>query len=211
MVTAIVLAAGLSARMGEANKLLLPLGGKTVIETVVQNIIDAGIEEVIVVTGHEAEAVKKVLVNLPVQTIHNPDYAKGMTTSIQLGVSMARGSGYMICLSDMPLITPQDYALLKRIFDDQRIINQQCIAIPKFLEEKGNPVIFSSHYKSAILNHLEMEGCKEIIQSNKKNICWIEMSNENILKDMDTVSDYDKIKQLSSPNGVTSPVGRVGR
>ena len=196
MVTAIVLAAGLSARMGDANKLLLPLACKTVIETVVQNIIDANIEEIIVVTGHEAEDVKKALANLPVQIIHNPHFTKGMTTSIQLGVSMARGNGYMICLSDMPLIKPEDYAFLKKRFNEQQLVNEQCIVIPKFLDEKGNPVIFSSFYREAILIHQEMEGCRAIIQTNKKNICWAEMSNDNILRDMDTNAEYEKMKQL---------------
>lgn len=200
MLTAIVLAAGLSARMGQANKLLLPIARKTVIETVVQNIIDAGIEEIIVVTGHEAADVKKAVANLPVHIIYNPDYTKGMTTSIQLGVSTAGGDGYMICLSDMPLIALQDYAFLKKSFEQQQLVNKQCIVIPKFLDEKGNPVIFSSFYKEAILNHTEMEGCREIIQSNKKNICGTEMGNDNILRDMDTLAEYERVKQLIEHN-----------
>ena len=81
MVTAIVLAAGLSQRMGAVNKLLLQYKGKTIIETTLTNILASGIKEIIVITGHEAEKVKGVIQYLPVLIIDNPNYAKGMTTS----------------------------------------------------------------------------------------------------------------------------------
>jgi len=194
MVTAIVLAAGLSARMGKENKLLLPFRGKTVIETVVQNLVNAGIGEIIVVTGHEAEMVKRTLVHLPVQIVYNPDYEKGMTTSIQLGVTMAEGDGYMICLSDMPMITAEEYLFLAESFERQKLLNQECISIPLFENKKGNPVIFSSFYKPAINHHFDMEGCREIIQSNRENVSWVDMKLANTLIDIDTIHDYEKLK-----------------
>src|SRR4051812_30983807 len=105
MVTAIVLAAGLSKRMGSINKLLLQYKGKTIIETTLINILASKIDEVIVVTGHEEEKVQAAIQHLPVTIIHNSDYAKGMTTSIQIGIKHAKESGYMICLGDMFKIT----------------------------------------------------------------------------------------------------------
>ncbi|HEV3251229.1 MAG TPA: nucleotidyltransferase family protein, partial [Puia sp.] len=113
MLSAIVLAAGLSKRMGKANKLLLPYKGKTVIEIVVENILTAGLGEVIVVTGHEEEKLRNALKNLAVDFVHNPRYLTGMTSSIQEGIRPAKGKGYMICLSDMLLISADEYALLK--------------------------------------------------------------------------------------------------
>jgi molybdenum cofactor cytidylyltransferase len=195
MVTAIVLAAGMSARMGKQNKLLLPFAGKTVVETVVQNLVNADIGQIIVITGYEAEMVKRVLTHLPVQIIENSHYAKGMTTSIKAGVAAASGEGYMICLSDMPLITAKEYSFLADIFNKQRLVNSNCICIPKFKDSKGNPVIFSSSYKRLILEHEKMEGCKEIIQLNKENIYWVDIS-ANTLRDMDTAGEYESIKNL---------------
>ena len=193
MVSAIVLAAGLSTRMGTANKLLLAYKNKTVIATVIENIIAAGIEEIIVVSGFEAEKIQGALEGLAVQFVHNPAYEKGMTASIQHGVSVAKGNGYMICLSDMVLIEPAEYTLLKEAFELQLKLDRKCICMPRFKNEKGNPVIFSSFYKKAILQHKDMEGCKEIVQLNKAHIHWIEMDSLHILQDMDYPEDYSRL------------------
>ncbi|HRI20082.1 MAG TPA: nucleotidyltransferase family protein [Panacibacter sp.] len=195
MLTAIVLAAGTSTRMGNTNKLLLPYKNKTVIATVAENVINAGIGEVIVVTGFEAEKIQQALKGLPVQFVNNPAYAKGMTTSIQHGVLQAKGNGFMICLSDMVLITPHEYSLLNNCFGEQLMHNEKCICIPLYNKEKGNPVIFSSSYKQAILNHTGMEGCKEIVQENKEYIHFIEMNTPHILQDMDYPGDYEKLRK----------------
>ena len=71
MVTAIVLSAGLSQRMGNINKLLFKYKGKTIIETTLENILASQVDEVIVVTGHEAEKVKEAVAHLPVTIIYN--------------------------------------------------------------------------------------------------------------------------------------------
>ena len=102
-ISVIVLAAGLSRRMGKANKLLLPLGEKTIVETTISNIIAAELGETLVIVGHEAEAVRcqmsdfrfQVLdfnlenANFEGQILTNPRYEMGMTTSIQTGVAAA--------------------------------------------------------------------------------------------------------------------------
>lgn len=193
MLSAIVLAAGSSRRMGNKNKLLLPYNGKTVLTTTTGNILAAGIEEVIVVTGHDATLVEGAIRHLPVSIVHNSRYERGMTSSIQEGVRAAKGDGYMICLSDMVLITPGEYALLKNNFEEKRQSNSKCICLPQYKDGKGNPVIFSSWYKDAILQHEETEGCKQIIRSNKENIYWVGMPTDHVLRDMDSPGDYEAL------------------
>lgn len=190
MLSAILLAAGLSARMEGKNKMLLPFDGRTVIEKVVENIVASGSGEVIVVTGRDALTVHDLLQYSPVKIIYNNDFADGMTTSIQQGIHTANGNGYMICLGDMPFITPQEYRKLNESFEEQRRTNEACICIPGYKNQKGNPVIFSSFYKKQILEHTNMQGCKEIVQANKQNIHVIEMFTDNILRDIDTTDDY---------------------
>ena len=192
MISAIVLAAGLSARMEGKNKMLLPFDGKTVIEKVVANIIASGIGEVIVVTGRDALTVHDLLQYSPVKIIYNNDFADGMTTSIQQGIYAANGDGYMICLGDMPFITSQEYRKLCTSFEEQRRTNEACISIAEYKNQKGNPVIFSSFYKKQILDHPNMDGCKEIVQDNKENVFVVEMASGNILKDIDTLEDYNE-------------------
>lgn len=193
MVTAIILAAGLSKRMGNDNKMLLTYKGKTIIAATVENIIASGIEHIIVVAGFEYEKIREALEALPVQLIDNLSYEKGMTTSIQKGVASATADGYMICLGDMVHIAPSEYALLARSFDESYAKNEACIIMPFYKGEKGNPVVFSSHYKNAILHNADMEGCKNIVQANRRNIVAIEMLANNILLDLDYPADYEKL------------------
>ena len=192
MVSAIVLAAGLSATMESRNKMLLPFNGKTVIGKVVENIVSSGIDDIIVVTGRDALQVQELLQIYPVKIINNDHFAKGMTTSIQKGVYAANGNGYMICLGDMPFITSEEYEMLYNFFEEKKEINEACICIPEYKNQKGNPVIFSSFYKKQILDHANMDGCKKIVQANKGNVYAVEMNSENILKDIDTAEDYKR-------------------
>src|SRR6186997_2110781 len=131
MVSAIVLAAGLSKRMGNENKLLLPYNDKTIIETTLQHLLDAGMEEIIVITGHETKLVSTTIQHLPVTIMHNPFYEKGMTTSIQKGVETATGKGYMICLADMFSITDSEYQSIRITFEKQLLNDERCICIPQ--------------------------------------------------------------------------------
>lgn len=193
MISAIVLAAGLSRRMGAANKMILPYMGKTIITATVEQIIASGITEIIVVTGFEPEKIKAALAGLPIQLVHNPYYEKGMTTSIQQGVAQAKGNGYMICLGDMIRITPGEYALLNTKFEEQYAVDPACILLPFYNGEKGNPVIFSGHYRQAISAHQDMEGCKGIVQDNKQHLCRIEMPTNHVLMDMDYPEDYQQL------------------
>ena len=193
--SAIVLAAGESRRMKERNKLLLLFRNTIVIRHVVENILAAGLDEVIVVLGHEAGKVQGALTNLSVKFVLNENFEKGMTTSIQAGVKNASGSGCMICLSDMVMINSGEYAMMKDEFLKQLEHDSTCICIPRYNNEKGNPVIFSSHYRDAILQHEEMEGCKAIVQQNKKHIHWIEMNTPHVLQDMDSPEDYEQLNR----------------
>lgn len=190
MISAIVLAAGTSSRMEGKNKLLLPLPGKTPVEIVVEHILASGINDVIVVTGYKARTIQSLLQHLPVRFIHNPVYEKGMTSSIQKGVSVAKGNGYMICLSDMPFVTSVDYRLLKESMEDACRNDNKCICVPVYKNSQGNPVVFSSFYKDLIMQHEYNGGCKKIVEAYVKHVNRVEVNNENIFIDIDTPEDY---------------------
>lgn len=196
MLSAIVLAAGSSKRMEGENKLLLPFLGATIIECVVKTILAAGITEVIIVTGFQKEKIETALENYPVQCVHNPNHEKGMTTSIQTGVSVCNGNGYMICLGDMIAVTANEYAMLKDQFEIFVAINASGICIPVYNSKRGNPVIFSATYRNEILAHTEMEGCKKIVQANQQNVYEVVMPFNHILQDIDYKGDYEKLVSL---------------
>jgi len=194
MLTAIVLAAGSSRRMGK-NKLLLPYGGKPLLAHVVRSILSAHVGPVIVVTGHEAEQTERVLKGLEVTLVHNPRYEEGMTSTIQAGVADASGEGYMICLSDMALIDPDEYRFLKNTFNKQYPHDKACIIQPTHDNQIGNPVIFSAAWREAILEHAGPEGCKGILHAHPENIYQVEMRSASVLQDVDWPDDYDRLSQ----------------
>ena len=132
MISAILLAAGSSSRMAPANKLLLPWQDKPIVYHTAAHLLAAGIEELIVVTGHEPAAITAALHPLPVLFTHNPDHASGLTSSIRSGLRMAHGEGYMFCLADMFLITGPEYVLLKTAFVRQYRLDNQCIILPGY-------------------------------------------------------------------------------
>ncbi len=115
----LLLAAGLSRRMGAANKLLLPFGEKTVLETTMEQLEGVAAGQYIAVMGHEAELISPFLSNRPWQGVYNPDYPSGKTSSIKAGVRAARPdcSSFMICLADMPLIRSAEYRVLLDTFE----------------------------------------------------------------------------------------------
>jgi molybdenum cofactor cytidylyltransferase len=219
MIDVIILAAGMSRRMGAENKLLLPFGGSTILETTLNNILKADIGKVYAVIGHESDKIEAVLNKIRnIIIVKNPDYAQGMLTSIQAGVraisdfrfrisasdntkintqkpKLTEG-GVMICLSDMPLILPEEYRLLAQSFHHSFEKDKKTIVQPIYKGVRGNPVIFSSVYSDAILNLSVTEdakGCRPIVQVNKQHLRLIEMPASSILNDIDTKEDYEKL------------------
>jgi molybdenum cofactor cytidylyltransferase len=208
----ILLAAGMSRRMGAQNKLLLPFKNSTILETTIHNIIDAGIGKMTIVLGHEADIVTPFLQQF-MQNINNPNplivnnlnYEKGMTTSIQMGVHASnlpffsdlntRGTegGYMICLSDMPLISPEEYSYLAHQFSIYLKKDKKAIVQPIYQGERGNPTIFSKIYKEDILNLTYPEGCKPIVQAYKEHLYLVEMPTPSVLRDADTPEAYQEL------------------
>lgn len=190
MLTAILLAAGSSRRMGANNKLLLPWQNKPIVAATAANLLAAGFEEVLAVTGHQALEITAALHPLPVRLVHNPQFESGMTSSIQTGVREAAGNGYMICLADMVLITAAEYTLLKKTWEKQYTVDDHCIGIPEFGGEKGNPVILPAALRKEILLHPEKEGCKDLVRAWSKHHLRITMPTDHILRDIDRPEDY---------------------
>lgn len=188
----------MSQRMGGENKLLLPFDGKTMLETTLDHILASGTKEIIVVTGYESDKIREVLRNYPVKVVHNPRYAAGMTSSIQAGIrSASHGTdGFMICLSDMPLIAPEIYRNLATVFTEKRQTEERTIVQPFFENTAGNPVIFSSFYKNELLALDYPEGCKPVVQANRQFVVRVDTGTDAILQDADTPRDFEKIKNL---------------
>lgn len=193
MISAILLSAGESKRMASQNKLLMPFGRKTIIEQSVDHLLGSKAQEVIVVLGHESTRVREVLTGRNLKFVENHHYRDGMTTSIKAGIRAASGeaNGMMICLSDLPNIDAKEFDTLIDLFEAGRKKNEKLIVVPTYRDERGNPVIFSSHYRAQILAHKEPGGCKGLIEQHSEQVVDAVMSTAHVLEDIDTESDYE--------------------
>lgn len=186
-ISCIVMASGMSRRMGE-NKLTLKIQDKMVFEYVLDEINHIDFDEVIVVTRFkEVEEYSK---KLGFKVIINKDFEKGQSSSIKLGVKNAnKENSYMFFVADQPKLKS---TTIKQIIEKYHEDTKNII-IPYFNGEKGNPIIFSNYYRDELLQLEGDTGGSPIIKKHRENIIEIRMnSSENI--DIDNEDDYKKIR-----------------
>ncbi len=196
--TCILLAAGLSQRMGTANKLLLPYQHQTILTATLHQLQQSQIEEIIVVTGFEQAKIEKILEDFTnIQIKHNDQYTKGMTSSIQCGLQVisSQTKGIMIALGDMPLLQAEDYNLLIQHF--RQACQKEAFPIIRPMNEKqiGHPVIFQQKYVKDLLQYKGKNGCKAVITAHKSHLIRMESQQPAYFRDIDTPSEYQKWKQ----------------
>ena len=197
MISALILAAGESKRMGKQNKLLLPVCGEAMLVKLVKSVCASDVGQVLVVIGHEAEKIRQELNDFTLSFVYNPNFSEGMTTSIKSGLKEASPDcdGFLICLADMPFINTPDINKLIHAYVKNRIKEKRLIVVPVFQGHRGNPVLFSSEFRNDILEHKKKSGCKEILMNNSVSVKEIEMGDDNILLDVDTLEDYQRVRE----------------
>ena len=189
MIVAVVLAAGESSRMGRP-KALLPIGGQTFIEKIVGALRQAGLENIIVILGHDAEAMRQKIAHLPVTILVNPDYRKGQLSSLRVAIrhllANDRCSGLLVHLVDHPYIDAALVNLLIERFED----GGKLIAVPRFHGKRGHPVIFARSLFNELLNAPEDQGAKAVVNAHRDETLEIETEDEGITLDIDTPELY---------------------
>ena len=198
MISAVILAAGESRRIGKQNKLLLPVGGEAMLVKLATSVCASDVGQVLVVIGHEAGKIRSELNEFPLNFVYNPNFSEGMTTSIKYGVKVASHEcdGLLICLGDMPFINTSEINKLIHAYVKNRIKGEGLIVVPVFKRQRGNPVLFSIEFQNDILEHKKESGCKEVIMKNSDSVMEIEMADENMLLDVDTMEDYQTVSDL---------------
>lgn len=198
MITGIVTAAGESRRMG-AHKVLLPFADSTVIETIVGSLIQGGADEVIVVTGHEHHAVASALQHLPATCVLNPDYRKGMLSSIRCGLRAAAKTarGHLVTLGDQPSLTSGVVAALIREFQEHGEA-EPSIVVPTHNGRRGHPVLLSRGFRDEVLTSFDDVGLRGLFTKHPQAIQEVSMDEAGVLRDMDTPEDYRNELRLRS-------------
>jgi molybdenum cofactor cytidylyltransferase len=189
MISAVILSAGESSRMGRP-KALLPIDGQTFIERIVAALKHGGIERIVVVLGFNTEALRRQIAHLPVEILVNPDYQLGQLSSLQVAVRHLQADknchGMMVHLVDHPYIDPQLVQLMLRRFDESK----PSIVVPRYRGKRGHPVIFSSSLFAELLNAPMNEGAKAVVNAHCGETLEIDTEDAGITLDIDTPELY---------------------
>lgn len=189
MISAILLAAGESRRMGDF-KQLLPFRGKTFVECCVDNLLETSVDEIIVVTGHRQTEVRQVLGNRPVKFAFNADFHMGMSSSIQCGIQSLdeKTTAILIALADQPHIHSN---IISKVIAAYKSV-LPLIVVPVYISHRGHPIILDIKLREEILAIDPAEGLRQVVQAHKEQVLYLEMTDDAILLDFDYPQDYQK-------------------
>ncbi len=196
---AIILAAGLSQRMGNINKLLIPIDGKPMVRHTVEQYIEAGIGHIIVVVGHQQARVRAALSGLNVDIIFNDGFDQGQITSIRCGLKAIaeKIETVLIGLSDQPLLTASDIKQLLAAFLQQ---SSKSILVPHYQNERGNPIVLSAKQALAVDSDGVRLGCRKLIDKHPEKVFRFEVTHNHYHCDLDTAME---VSQLLGENAIT--------
>lgn len=183
-VGAVILAAGLSRRMGVDNKLLREVDGVAMVARVVGSALASRARPVVVVTGHQEGAVRAVLTDAEVTFVHNPDFAEGISTSLRCGLAglPAGLDGAVICLGDMPWVGA---ALIDRLMEAFDPAEGCAICVPTHHGRRGNPVLWSARYFDGMRQISGDTGARHLIDAHGEAVCEVEWGDDSVLVDID--------------------------
>ena len=183
-IAAIVLAAGLSSRMG-SNKLLEEVHGKPLIRHAVEAALGSAAAPVLVVTGNAGDMVRRALSNLPVLFVDNPDFSKGLSASLKCGVRAvpADCDGAIVLLGDMPDVSS---ALIDKLIASFDPSEDRAICVATRHGGRGNPVLWARRFFPEMLAIEGDVGARQVIGQYAELVCEVEAGDDAPLTDIDT-------------------------
>jgi molybdenum cofactor cytidylyltransferase len=192
MITAIILAAGESKRMGQP-KMLLPWGDGTVLTRVISIFHNSGLEDILVVTGGAKEAVEDLVSKLNVRIVHNRNFASGeMLSSIQCGLrALTRQTqGALIGLGDQPQVRDGSVRKVCEGFEETK----SSIVVPSYQVRRGHPWLVARPLWEELLRMESPQSPRDFLNAHREEIRYVNVDDPNILTDLDTPQDYLKFK-----------------
>src|ERR1700680_456909 len=186
MISAIVLAAGQATRFGQC-KQLMRLGEKALLQHVLDNLAQSKIDEVVVVLGARADEIREQIQFGKARVLMNPDYANGMSTSIQAGLRAINSDAAMIVLADQPRVTSRTLDLL---IDEYRR-SKPSVVIPTFNGFRGNPVIVDRSLFAEMMEIRGDIGCRSIFGNHPVHM--LPVDDRGGITDIDTIEDYEHL------------------
>ena len=176
----IVLAGGKSTRMNQ-NKLLIEYNGHPLIYWTIHS-VSPFVNHLIVVTGKYDKEIRDALKNENVEIVTNPDYEKGMFSSILTGVRRMEGD-FFILPGDCPFVSKETFLSLLNGKGD--------IRVPRYKGQDGHPIFISYKYKEELLSLPLDDNLKRFRDSKKYEI--IEVEDEKIVINLNTILDLQNL------------------
>jgi len=192
---AIILAAGESKRMKDP-KMLLPFGGKTIIEKVIENVTASDVDKTVVVLGSGKDKIMKVTGNLPVMHCYNERYLQGMLSSVICGLRFLpeHFDAVIIFQGDQPMIGHNVINLLIEAYRK----SGKGILMPVFNNKRGHPLLVSSRYRAEIENLDGKTGLRALAERFPHDVLEVDAGTPDILRDIDTPEDYkNELNQIT--------------
>lgn len=199
----VLLAAGQSQRMGAQNKLLAEIDGVPIIRRTAQALLDGGLNDLVIVTGHEHRLVAAALDDLPVTCIYNDEYQSGQASSVACGVRHHQNGSHaavLIALGDMPLVRPELIAALLRDHSSLPDATDR-ITLPVFDGRRGNPVIWGRGFFDELVALTGDAGGRIIFAENKNAVNSLGWPDDSIHLDIDTPEALAPLKKASPKKG----------
>ncbi|MDR3574937.1 MAG: nucleotidyltransferase family protein [Anaerolineaceae bacterium] len=187
---AVVMAAGLSQRMGEP-KMLLPWGNQTVIEKVVSTLLSTEVEEVVVVTGGVSDQIKTILSSREVRVVFNPNYADGvMLNSLRTGLTTLNQDldAALIALGDNPQI---EEGVVEKIISEYKNVRSRLI-VPSYDNRRGHPWLVDKSLWQPLIQWDNQLTLRDFLNFYKQDIHYLKVDSASVLMDLDTPDDYQK-------------------
>jgi molybdenum cofactor cytidylyltransferase len=197
---ALLLAAGQSRRMGGPNKLLAEIDRVPMVARVAQRLLASRARPIVAVLGNQAEAVDTALGKLPVERVCNPDFAAGLSTSLNRGIAALPDDldGVIVCLGDMPLITGRHLDRLIAAFNP---LEGRAIIVPTRRGKRGNPVLWSKRFFAEMAGLAGDVGAKHLIGEHAELVAEVEMDDDAVLVDIDTPDALEALRQRAPHPG----------
>ena len=189
MISAVILSAGESSRMGRP-KALLPIDGETFIEKIVGTLKKTSVGRIIVILGHDAAEMRRRIEHLPVEIVINPDYKMGQLSSLQVALRRLEKEpdcdGVLVHLVDHPYLDAKLAETLIQRFSASR----KLIVVPSYNGKRGHPVIFSRRLFGELLAAPMDQGAKAVVNAHSADTLEVGTENEGITLDIDTPELY---------------------
>ena len=193
-IAAIVLAAGRSSRMGARNKLLEEFQGKPLLLHAVEAALASQAEPTLVITGHDQEAIERLLPKEGLRIVHNPNYTQGLSTSLHAGLAALPEDvdGVVVLLGDMPKVTA---GIIDRLIAAFSPIEGRSICLPMREGHRGNPVLFARRYFAEVMEISGDLGARPLLGSYPDQVAEVPMPDDAVLADVDTPEDLESLRR----------------